>query len=300
MGGGGEPVDLRRSISSHGLVDLPPFRPEDEGRALVVTLPMAGVAPRTVRLTEDPVGSLAVAVEGSAPDPDQTAALLTAVRAMLRLDADLSGFYAVAAKDADLAWVTAGAGRMIRGATVFEDVAKTICTTNCAWSATRRMIEALVRDLGAPAQGAPPEGPEGRAFPTAAAMAAAAEDWYREGARAGYRGPYLRALATAVAEGLVDLESWGDASPADLPDDELEARLLLLPGVGPYAAAHVMLLLGRHSRLVLDSWTRPTYAKMVGRKSVADATIVKRFRRYREHAGLAFWLYLTRGWVEDA
>jgi N-glycosylase/DNA lyase len=63
-----------------------------------------------------------------------------------------------------------------------------------------------------------------------------------------------------------------------------------------------MLLLGRHSRLVLDSWTRPKYARLAGRpagKLVADRTIARRFRRYRGHAGLAFWLFLTRDWVDD-
>lgn len=48
----------------------------------------------------------------------------------------------------DLAWVVRGAGRMIRSPTVFEDVVKTICTTNCAWSATIRMVSALVEHLG--------------------------------------------------------------------------------------------------------------------------------------------------------
>jgi hypothetical protein len=72
-----------------------------------------------------------------------------------------------------------------------------------------------------------------------------------------------------------------------------------LPGVGPYAAAHVMMTMGRNSRLILDSWTRPTYARLMGRKHVADATIVRRFRRYGPHAGLAFWLVLTRDWVQD-
>ena len=63
-----------------------------------------------------------------------------------------------------------------------------------------------------------------------------------------------------------------------------------------------MLLLGRHSRLVLDSWTRPKYARLQGRpkgKLIADRTIQRRFRRYGDHAGLAFWLVLTRDWVDD-
>jgi N-glycosylase/DNA lyase len=129
-------------------------------------------------------------------------------------------------------------------------------------------------------------------------MAAADDEFYRDVVRAGYRGPYLRTLAEDVAAGRVDLEALDDP---DLPDDEAAARLLMLPGVGPYAAAHIMLTsLGRYSRLVLDSWTRPTYQKLSGaRGPLKDVTIERRFKRYGDWAGLAFWLYLTRGWVDD-
>ena len=58
----------------------------------------------------------------------------------------------------------------MRAPSVFEDVVKTICTTNCAWSATERMVSALVEHLGEPASGAAPTGPYGRAFPTPATM----------------------------------------------------------------------------------------------------------------------------------
>ena len=77
----------------------------------------------------------------------------------------------------------------------------------------------------------------------------------------------------------------------------MAARLLALPGVGPYAAAHAMMLLGRYQRLILDSWTRPTYARIAQYKKVKDSTIERRFRRYKDFAGLAFWLYITRDWV---
>jgi hypothetical protein len=60
-----------------------------------------------------------------------------------------------------------------------------------------------------------------------------------------------------------------------------------------------MMLLGRYSRLILDSWTRPTYARLAGAGEVRDADIVRRFSPYGPYAGLAFWLYLTRGWVEE-
>ena len=187
---------------------------------------------------------------------------------------------------------------MLRSPTVFEDVVKTVCTTNCAWSATVRMVDALVTHLGDAAVGG--DGPLTNAFPTPAAMAGAPESFYREVVRAGYRGAYLIGLARAVAEGELDLEGFATATPQELSDVELEAALLALPGVGPYAAAHIMMTLGRHSRLILDSWTRPKYARLLGRtKPVADRVIEKRFRRYGDFAGLAFWLFVTRDWVDD-
>jgi 3-methyladenine DNA glycosylase/8-oxoguanine DNA glycosylase len=160
------------------------------------------------------------------------------------------------------------------------------------------MVRALVEHLGERAPEAPPDGWLGRAFPSAEAMATADESFYRGVAKAGYRGAYLVELSRAVADGSLDLEALSPPVDAALPDDEVERRLLALPGVGPYAAAHVMMTLGRHSRLILDSWTRPTYARMSGKKKPpSDVTIRRRFARYREHAGLAFWLFLTRDWV---
>jgi N-glycosylase/DNA lyase len=126
-------------------------------------------------------------------------------------------------------------------------------------------------------------------------MAEADAGFYRDVVRAGYRGAYLKTLAGAVAEGVIDLEGLADPR---VSDDEVAERLLALPGVGPYAAAHMMMLLGRYSRLILDSWTRPKYAKLNGRKATDDQ-IARRFRRYGRYTGLAFWLYLTQDWVKE-
>ncbi|HEV8249433.1 MAG TPA: hypothetical protein VGQ15_05635 [Gaiellaceae bacterium] len=268
-GPGGEPVDFRRTLASHGVAVLPPNRVDEEAWTLERTLSNG-----TLRAIEQPPGH--VRFEPGSAEPT--------LRRMLNLDEDLSGFYAVAADDPVLAWVARGAGRMLRSPTVFEDVVKTICTTNCAWSATVRMVGALVEQLG------------GGAFPTPEAMAGADEAFYRDVVRAGYRGPYLQSLAAGVADGRIDLEALLDP---ELPDEEVAARLIALPGVGPYAAAHVMMLVGRYSRLILDSWTRPKYALVNRGRKASDRTIERRFRRYGRYAGLAFWLYLTRDWVDD-
>jgi 3-methyladenine DNA glycosylase/8-oxoguanine DNA glycosylase len=282
IGAGGEPVDFARTIVSHGVAELPPNRVDLAERVLETTLPASRGA-RTVRITERN-GKLRI--EGSA-DPK----LAQTVAHMFRLDEDLSAFYELV-RDDELAWCALGAGRMLRAPTVFEDVVKTICTTNTAWSGTRKMTRALVDNLGVEAPGGR------RTFPSAEAMAEAGEQFYKDVIRSGYRGPYLKELATGVVEGTIDLAALEDP---DLPDEEAYARLLALPGVGPYAAAHIMLTsLGRYGRLVLDSWTRPTYVKLSGaRSALKDKTIERRFKRYGNWAGLAFWLYLTRNWVED-
>jgi 3-methyladenine DNA glycosylase/8-oxoguanine DNA glycosylase len=289
-GAGGEPVDLRRTVDGHGLTTLPPMAPDPDQRGFGIVLRMPRGRPLAVRVRQSGQGRVRVTAPAGSAARRQAA--LAGVRHVLRLDEDLSRFYEQALADEDLSWACTGAGRMMRSQTVFEDVVKTICTTNCAWSGTVRMVNGLVDGLGEAAVGG------GHAFPTPEAMAGAPDAFYADEVRAGYRGPYLRVLAADVAEGRLDLEALAAAPRSELSDEELEERLLALAGVGPYAAAHIMMLMGRHSRLVLDSWTRPTYAKLHGRKQT-DKQILRRFKRYGDHAGLAFWLTLTRSWVAD-
>lgn len=293
-GPGGEPVDLWRTLVSHGVASLPPSLLDEDARTLTVTVPIRGGKPRTIAIREGRRGAARVEVFGPSPGPRTRAGLRDVLARMLNLDENLAPLYAAAESDPDLSWITTGAGRMFRSPTVFEDVVKTICTTNTTWSATIRMVSALVEQLGEESAGR-----HGKAFPAAEAMASASEAFYRDVVRAGYRGAYLRAVAAGVADGSLDLEELRTAPPEELPDEEVVARLLALPGVGPYAAAHAMMLLGRHSRLILDSWTRPKYARLNGRKAL-DRQIERRFGRYGPYAGLAFWLFLTRDWVEDS
>jgi 3-methyladenine DNA glycosylase/8-oxoguanine DNA glycosylase len=295
-GGGGEPVDLLRTLNSHGLIMLAPNARRDGDTVLRMPLRLADGRSTLAEIGPGPLGFARVTISGRLRGAAVQAELTALVRRILGLDEDLAPFYARAALDPALAWVTRGAGRFIRSASAFEDVVKTICTTNCAWSATIRMTDALVQGLGEPVTALPDK----RLFPTPAAMAKASEAWYRDIARTGYRGPYLRAIAKDVAAGKLDLEGWAASTPATLGDAELEERLLALPGVGPYAAAHILMLMGRYPKLVLDSATRPRYARLTGRKPRSDATIVRRFKPYGRFAGLAFWCYVTRDWLDDS
>jgi 3-methyladenine DNA glycosylase/8-oxoguanine DNA glycosylase len=279
IGAGGEAVSFVRVLNSHGLPALPPGRIDEDEPAYELSVRINSRV-RRLRFTYAG-GNLLVALDGRSTAGERLGAEAIA-RRIFRLDQDLSAFYAMIDGDTRLSWAV-GAGRLLSSPTVFEDVLKTICTTNCAWSATRRMVGALV-DLG-----------EG-AFPEADWLARTPERWFSNIARMGYRGPYVRAIARDVASGRLDLERM---RPGLMDEDDVEAALLELPGIGPYAAAHVMQLLGFHRRLVLDSWTRPRYLTLARKKRAKDRTIVRDFARYRQFAGLAFWLYLTRDWIEE-
>ena len=159
VGAGGEPVDLWRTLASHGVADLPP-NVDRRGRADARD---DAAAPARARAHDpDPRGQAGPRRRRrrGRRAPVTRPSSRDAARHMLRLDADLSGFYEAAREDPDLAWVCSGAGRMLRSPTVFEDVVKTICTTNCAWSATVRMTSALVAELGRRGARSPPHVPE--------------------------------------------------------------------------------------------------------------------------------------------
>ena len=126
VGAGGEPVDLWRTITSHGVADLPPNLIDEEARTLETTLMLTRGRARTIRVGAGRPGF--ALVEGEAVGPRDALALADAARHMLRLEADLSPFYDAALDDPGLAWACTGAGRMLRSPTVFEDVVKTSCT----------------------------------------------------------------------------------------------------------------------------------------------------------------------------
>ena len=237
---------------SHGVASLPPSELDEDARVLTVTVPVRGAKPRTIRIREGRVGKARIEILGPAPSPRVKQGVREAVAGMLNLDEDLGPLYSVAATDPELSWIVSGAGRMFRSPTVFEDVVKTICTTNCTWSATVRMVSALVSELGEnlPAGwvGRFQRPPRWRRLlkRSTGRSCAPATGALPEDARDRRRRRLAR--PRAASNGPTD----------ELPDEEVVARLLALPGVGPYAAAHVMMLLGRHSLLILDSWTRPS------------------------------------------
>jgi hypothetical protein len=102
-GAGGEPVDLWRTLASHGVADLPPQVLDEDARTLETTLTLPRESARTIRVRAGRPGFALVEAAGRVGTADATLLAETAHH-ILRLDEDLSGFYATAREDPDLSW----------------------------------------------------------------------------------------------------------------------------------------------------------------------------------------------------
>ncbi|HKY06109.1 MAG TPA: Fe-S cluster assembly protein HesB, partial [Blastocatellia bacterium] len=168
---------------------------------------------------------------------------------------------------------------------------KTICTTNCSWALTEKMVNGLVTSLGVLSS-------DGRRdFPTPEAMAREPESFYRDTVRAGYRSPYFKELAERVASREIDVESW---LSTDKPTPELKREMKRVKGVGDYAAENLLKLVGRYEGLALDSWLRARFAltRNSGR-AASDSKIERYYSRFGRYRGLAIWCDMTRDWLEQ-
>jgi 3-methyladenine DNA glycosylase/8-oxoguanine DNA glycosylase len=299
------PFSLPSVIGSHGWVRLAPFRRDETSGGLerierlasgrVVEL-LVQEAPGGVRVAAACRGGVTPPLaNGATPlvlDAAEQAEISGKVTWMLGLDQDFSGFYALARQEPKLAQVEEKAqGRLLRCSTLFEDVVKTILTTNTTWSGTIRMVDALVSLYGSPL----PSDPARRAFPTPEDLVSTDAEALRTQARLGYRAPYVLALARSVASGDLDLEALRTGRTGggrELPTPELRSQLLALQGVGPYAAACLLMILGRYDFVPVDSWALKLVShEWHGGQPVGRAEVEAAFARWGTWQGLAFWFW---------
>lgn len=283
------PFSLPAVIRSHGWYQLAPFCANEQAHNLTYIDGL--VSGRVVELViqEEP-GGISVVVQGEL-SPAEQGEIAEKVNWMLGLEQDFSAFYELAGQEPKLAHVPAGAqGRILRSPTLFEDVLKTILTTNTLWSATIRMNQNLVTQFGAPLPG----DPNRRAFPTPESLASTDEATLRSETRLGYRAPYVLALARQVASGELDLEAL--KSP-DIPTAEVRKRLLAIKGIGAYATANLLMLLGRYDFLPVDSWAfKLVSSEFHGGEPVGPAEVEAAFERWGSWKGLVYWFW---NWEEQ-
>lgn len=271
------------TMNAHGWGALLPFSWNSE----------AGMLERIEQLTSGRIVCLQLSQEGTealdihvseASENAEEAEIIPRVRRMLQLDLPIGEFHAFCADRPELAHIPGRRqGRMLRSPTLWEDTVKVILTTNTTWRQTKSMTARLVEGFGA----AWPSEPSRHAFPSPQQIAAVPEAEFAATAKLGYRASAVHSLATAICEGILDLESL----PEREPDTEaLRKRLLTLRGIGAYSAACLLLYLGRPEQVNVDSWARMSLSKELG-YPVTDAEVHAFFKSYGSWRGLVYTFY---------
>ncbi len=283
-----ENFSFLNTVNSHGWCELLPFVKDDQKQTLSFVFTDQKSANHYQAVVSETDRQLKIEVFSELFDREK---LVRDVRHIFRLDDDLTEFYRIVSREKRLKWIAeANAGRMLRSPTVYEDLVKTICTTNCSWALTRKMTANLVAHLGEPAAGG------AQAFPTAEQMAEVSDDFYRTEIRAGYRAPYFAELAEKVAGGKLDPESWLDP---DLSGKELKKQMESVKGVGDYAAENLLKLVGNYEGLALDSWVRAQFYRQHNRgESCEDRQITEFYEKFGVWRGLAAWCDVTEKWFK--
>lgn len=279
-----QPFIFHSVVRSHGWWQLAPFHYDESAGILVYTdrLDSGRVVVLQLHAAADGVE---VEAQGQIP-PGQEQEIQSKVSWMLGLEQDFSAFYELASSEPKLHKVieTAG-GRVLRSPTLFEDVIKTILTTNTIWSSTKRMVQNLVDIYG----DASPDNAMLRAFPTPQNLATIPEQELRQQARLGYRAPYVKLLAHQVSTGEINLEALKSTS---LSTPDLHRRLLVLKGVGAYAAANLLMILGRYDQIPIDSWALKVVShEWHAGEPISPAEVQAAFERWGEWKGLAYWFW---------
>ena len=259
---------------SHGWYLLSPFRWVREEQTLHRPEILGGKAV-DLAISFDG-GSLRV--EG-ADDSDELRAKLGR---MFQLDVDTSEFVDLSRNSATHAWVEkSGFGRLLCSATLFEDVVKIIATTNTMWRQTMRMTELIVEKCGRRTK-------SGRkTFPTPADVARFSAEELQEDCRLGYRAKSIHALATGIVSGAIDLSAISDPSQTT---EELFRSYRELPGIGPYGAAHLLAMDGRHDFIAVDTeFRRFVRERYHGGRAVSDRTMLRRYAKWGRWKYLAYW-----------
>ena len=272
------PYDFAGCTRGHGWYVLEPYAPTDLGIRRVERVASGRVV--LLDLSYDPARA-AVAI---ATDCPLTSAEEREVRAKvgwgLRADEDLADFYAACAARGGSYVLAIGKGRLLRSPTLFEDAVKVVLTTNTTWRQTKAMVSRLVQGLGEPH----PADPRLRAFPTPESILAAGEGYLGSEARLGYRAPAVLALAARAEE----MEGLREAA---LTTEELRQQLLSFRGVGPYAAATLLMLLGRYDFLAVDSELRSfTTRKYFAGTPPAAADLARLYQDWGRWQYLGYWL----------
>ena len=264
---------FNRDVCSYGYFLLAPNVWDPDRKTLTRPLNLdGGVATLTIAQPDNHKGSPLRAVADRALSRAEQGEAKRQITRMLRLDDEtVADFHRT-----DDRWKRSGKGRLFRSPTLFEDIIKTVTSCNVTWPGTVNMNRRLC-EVVCPA------------FPTPRQMARQRPATLRARCSVGYRDGRMVELAKMASRGELDLDHLEDAS---ISDDDIYTALLALPGIGPYGAANIMMLLGRYSRLAIDTETIRHGKSVLGYRGT-DLAIRKKLEKhyapFGEHRFRSYW-----------
>jgi 3-methyladenine DNA glycosylase/8-oxoguanine DNA glycosylase len=111
----------------------------------------------------------------------------------------------------------------------------------------------------------------------------------REQCRMGYRAPYIYELSQRISSDELDLEVLKTSS---MPTLELRKQLMTIKGVGSYAAANLLMLLGRYDYVPVDSWALKVVSnEFFGGEKVNPKQVLSTFEKWGKWQGLVYWFW---------
>ena len=265
------------TVESHGWYQLAPFRWDGRVLRRAEVLPDGTVVDMSFRAAKTGIRAEMTPARAG----EDTRAPLNR---MLQLHVDTTEFIAMTKQSPSHLWVAeSGFGRLLCGTTLFEDIVKIIATTNTTWRQTVRMIELLVRKCGPVSAGG------FHAFPRPSDVARFTEDELQTDCRLGYRAKSIHTLATGVVSGAIDLEAISNPGQTT---EGLFASYKTLPGIGPYGAAHLLAMDGRHDFIAVAEFRRFVRDRYHKGRRVSDLTMLRRYSKWGRWKYLAYWAEL--------
>jgi len=195
------------------------------------------------------------------------------VSRMFCLDQDFTGFYEMCRDEPVLSFVYKKNCRgMLRSSNTFEDIIKTICTTNCDWRNTKNMCSALCSlDSGN--------------FPTPKEILQYNDKKLSDMVPVGYRSRTILEISRLWEDGKNDIDKW--AKEKDF--EKIRNVLGNVWGIGDYCLNHILVLLGDYSFIPVDSEVL-RYLKDVYFQGcdISAKEAVKPFEKYGKFRYLAY------------
>lgn len=268
--------NLESTIKSHGWVNLPPFIWDEKKKELrrheIINNKQVNLI-----LAQGNKKITCCCYSSAALSSSEKKQLRQRFLYMLGHEIELSGFISLAKTlDSQIYnFASRGGARLLRGTSLFEDVVKTLFTTNASWRFTQLMCHRLLKEYLRQNHSSQ----DGLVFPSVEAISTLSVSVLEKRCKLGYRAQYLKNVVRTFEEN-GSFSGWRTA--------EILECLKEVKGLGEYSINHIGMLLGKYDQIPVDSEVR-SYFRQVGRPD-DRASIYSYYENWHPYEVLAYKL----------